>query len=402
MRRPSLQTEELYELWTAVWTDAQTAVPDDDAEGDAHVSDLTAPSETQREQTRLMTAGKDPNSIRQARRLFEYLVREHLRRSPVLVASVIPPGRPAQEAWSPGVVPWERLVDAASLLSYRLREPMVLRYLAIHNQGILAREGGLPTIGKPVGALDLLPHPRPADHWGTLLAIRDRLLSRLQVQDPAHIAYGFEFHPGAPPTVPGTSVRALDPAHRQFAEHTAGESWWPRYRAWEAESSAYHDAIRQLVAEAQEEAEARTGWSVAVGGYGPDKPVLLPQYFLVPLDGAVRLWLGRPGDGWHHQIEANHAPATLLAGVDRPGATVASGPSDQLERIAVKLSRLYETWCQDGRLVNIVKAYVRLEREATSLHELLAAITVETLQARSCWGCRLWNDAPGHLSETAP
>lgn len=402
MRRPSLQTEELYELWTAVWTDAQTAVPDDDAEGDTHASDLTAPSETQRERARLMNAGKDANSISQARRMFEYLVQEHLRRSPVLVASVIPPGHPTQEAWSPGVVPWERLVDAVSLHRYRLREPMVLRYLAIHNQGILAREGGLPTIGKPVGALDLVPHPRPADHWGTLLAIRDRLRFGLTVQDPANTAYGLEFHAGAPPMSRRSPGGTLDPARQQFAEHTAGEPWWPRYCAWEAESTAYHEAIRHFMAEAQQEAEARTGWSLAVGGYGPDKPAILPQYILVPHDGAVRLWLGRPGDGWHHQIEANHAPATLLAGVDQPGATVAVGPSDQLERIAVELSRLYEAWCQDGRLVNIVKAYVRLEREATSLHELLAAITVETMQAGSCWGCRLWNDAPGHLSETAP
>lgn len=402
MRRPSLQTEELYELWSAVWADAQTAMPEDDAEGAAHASDRTAASETSREHTRLVNAGKDPSSIRQARRLFEYLVQEHLRQSPVLVASVVPPGRPTQEAWRPGVVPWERLVDAAALRAYRLREPMVLRYLAIHNQGILAREGGLPTIGKPVGALDRLPYPRPADHWGTLLTVRDRLQSRLQVQDPAQTAYRFEFHPGAPPTVPGTSVRALDPAQRQFAEHTDGAAWWPRYRAWAAESAAYHDAIRQFVADAQSEAEARTGWSVAVHGYGPDKPAILSQYLLVPLDGAVRLWLGRPGDGWHHHIEANPTPAGLLAGVDWPGDVVAVGPVDELEPIAAALSHLYEAWCQDGRLVNIVKVYVGLEREAASLHELLVAITGDTLQAGSCWGCRLWTEAPGHLSETAP
>ncbi len=122
----------------------------------------------------------------------------------------------------------------------------------------------------------------------------------------------------------------------------------------------------------------------------------------MPLDGAVRLWLGRPGDGWHHHIEANPTPAGLLAGVDWPGDIVAVGPADELEPIADALSRLYEAWCQDGRLVNIVKVYVGLEREATSLHELLVAITGDTLQAGSCWGCRLWTEAPGHLSETAP
>lgn len=57
-----------------------------------------------------------------------------------------------------------------------------------------------------------------------------------------------------------------------------------------------------------------------------------------------------------------------------------------------------------GRLGRAVPRVVRghSTRAAAALQQVLAALTVDTFRAGSCWGGRLWNDARPPLSETTP
>ncbi|MCL5063718.1 MAG: hypothetical protein M1600_01310, partial [Firmicutes bacterium] len=290
---------------------------------------------------------------------------------------------------------------------YDLREPKLLRYLAIHNQGILEHEGALPT---PLGydaRPTVVPAPYPEDHWGTLLKVRDRMCYQLHLTDPFQLFWRVwtEAHQ---PRSPGlASVReGPDPALAQFRAHTDGAAWWADWEQWPTACQTYEHRALALLEESRTWVESRSELSVDMDSesYGPGEQKLLVRALLVPYQTAVEMWQGEAPAAWQSTLRPLQSTGdtdwTLLAG---PGSdhmqVVGIGRREVLERAVPVLEDLYQDAAKSPQVVRLVQDYQRLEQTRQNLRAGLQELNADALERGQCPGCTLWHAATQSESE---
>lgn len=366
-RRSSLTFDELAQIWTAA----------ERGEGPDAV-------------WQRLTKRVDIKPVRAAYRVFERLQEDQREGRPILTLSVaddVPP-----ELAAKGVYPIHKLARHARATGYGLREPGLLRLMAVHNHMTILRHGALPA---PTGIPAPQPPSYPPGHLGALMRVRDAM--HFSVSEPWYVLIRYFHEPAHAPDPQFSVQEEEDLAFEMLREHTQDHHFWSDLVAWQVEIRAYERQARDLVAEIERYVLSDTGMERAYvpgGGetFGPQDPPKITKWFILgPMDYLLRVRKGALEGGWKFKLEPFGQPEDrnyrLDAGYGSKLQTIAIGPLDRLERARNVARTVIARLREPSAIPALAKMFERCQALARKLEAAKQELSEAVLNRGRCWAC---------------